>query len=132
MNEEDNVVESSEINSPNKKLTSKKKGKVKKKKKTATNRKASSKRPFPKETVLTALKIAQKIKELNGGKPWDPKEIGKAVEIGPGTPKFYYLTAASRDYELTIGSSKTEKIEITELGKEILYAQINKPKKKKK
>ena len=43
----------------------------------------------------------------------------RAVEIGSGTPKFYYLTAASRDYELTIGSSKTEKIEITDLGKEI-------------
>jgi len=132
MNEEDSVVETSEIDSSNKKVTSKKKSKVKKKKETATNRKASSKRPFPKETVLTALKIAQKIKELNGGKPWDPKEIGKAVEIGSGTPKFYYLTAASRDYELTIGSSKTEKIEITDLGKEILYAPDQQTERDKK
>lgn len=126
MSDEENLNEVNKPVLPKKKRTSKKKTKRK------TTRKAAVKRPFPKDTVLKALKIAEKIKELNGGKPWDSKEVAKAVDIGFSTNSFYYLTAAARDYGLTIGSSKTEKIEIDKLGKEILYAPDPQTEKNKK
>jgi len=126
MTEEENVNKSTETISTEKKIALKKKVKSKPK------RKAPLKRPFPKETVLKALKIAEKIKELNGGKPWDSKEVAKAVDIGFSTNKFYYLTAAGRDYGLTVGSSKTEKLEIGKFGKEILYAPDPQTEKNKK
>lgn len=80
------------------------------------------KRPYPTVTLKDALIVAQKIKELNGGNPWDTAEVAKAVEMGARSPKFFYLTAASRDFGLTVGSRDTDKIELTELGREIVYA----------
>jgi hypothetical protein len=99
------------------------KSKKKKARKQGTAKKTTfAKRAFPKETLLKALNIAIKIKELNGGQPWDSSEIAKALGIGFSTNNFYYLSAAARDYGITIGTSKTAKIEISELGKQILYA----------
>jgi hypothetical protein len=134
MIEEENVNKPNVSTFSNKKTTPQKtvKRKTKRKASTKTKRKAPIKRPFPKETVLKALQIAEKIKELNGGKPWPSKEIAKAVGIGSTSNKFYYLTAAARDYGLTVGSSKTEKIEIAKLGKEILYAPDSQTEKNKK
>lgn len=126
MTEEKRMNEATETISSEQKIAPKKKIKSKPK------RKAPLKRPFPKETVLKALKIAEKIKKLNGGKPWDSKEVAKAVDMGFSTNKFYYLTAAGRDYGLTVGSSKTQKLEIGKLGKEILYAPDPQTEKNKK
>jgi hypothetical protein len=61
------------------------------------------------------------MKENNGGNPWEPEEIRKAIGIGQGNP-WYYLTAASRDYGLTIGTREAAKIALAELGREIVYA----------
>src|SRR5439155_19942560 len=36
--------------------------------------------------------------------------------------KFFYLTTASRDYGLTTGTRETPKIELTGLGRDIVYA----------
>jgi len=38
------------------------------------------------------------------------------------TNKFYYITAASRDFGLTVGTRNTLKVELTDLGKAIVYA----------
>lgn len=65
--------------------------------------KAKVKYPFPRATLEKALQIPHAIKEHNGGNPWEPEEIRKAV----GTPQgnsWYYHTAASRDYGLTVGT----------------------------
>ena len=107
--------------------------KAKTRKKPTTRRKSTKKgnskrkitkpkRPYPQISLEKALQIAQKIKDLNGGNPWSPEDIAKSLEIGAKTTPFYYFTAASRDFGLTIGSSKTKKIELAKLGKEILYA----------
>jgi hypothetical protein len=79
-------------------------------------------RPFPKETLEDALQVALKIKEYNGGNSWDAADVAKALDVGAKSNKFYYLTAASRDFGLTIGTRGSAKIELTELGKEIVYA----------
>jgi len=79
-------------------------------------------RTYPKVPLAKALLIAQKIKELNGGEPWTPADIASAIEMGSRSPDFYYVTAASRDFGLTIGSRDTAAISLTDLGKEIVYA----------
>jgi hypothetical protein len=126
MSVEENIVDTKVI------VPTKRKSKGKNKSKTKSIRKAPFKRQFPKDTVLNALKIAVKIKELNGGRPWESKEVAKAVGIGFSTNNFYYLTAASRDYGLTNGSSKTTKLDIADLGKQILYAPDSETEKNKK
>jgi hypothetical protein len=77
---------------------------------------------FPRTTLEEALKIAYAIKEHNGGNPWEPEEIRKAIGAGTGGNAFFYLTAASRDYGLTVGTNAAEKIELADLGREIVYA----------
>lgn len=79
-------------------------------------------RPFPVEPLEKALKIPSVIKELNGGNPWASAEVAAAVGLSPNGSPFWYLTASARDYGLTIGTRDTEKIEITSLGKNIVYA----------
>lgn len=94
-------------------------------KKTGTPKKAASSKPrrvYPTATLGAALQIAQKIKELNGGNPWTPGDLAVALGMGPKSPNFYYLTAASRDFGLTIGTRDTETIALAELGREVVYA----------
>lgn len=83
---------------------------------------AKQQRPYPIYTLSRALQVPLKIKELNGGNPWSPDELAKALDIGSKSTNFYYLTAAARDYGLTAGTTKTETISIADLGSEILYA----------
>ena len=78
-------------------------------------------RNYPQITIEKCLIIAQKIKELNGGNPWTPKEISQAINIGVGN-NFYYYTASSRDFGFTIGTRDTAQISLTELGRDIVYA----------
>ena len=87
----------------------------------ATDKKARIRWPFPRATLEEALKIPYAIKEHNGGNPWEPDEIRKAIGAGAGNA-WFYLTAASRDYGLTIGTRDTEKIALADLGREIVYA----------
>lgn len=77
---------------------------------------------FPRATLEQALKIVIAIKENNGGNPWEIEEIRRAIGVGTGGNAYFYLTAASRDYGLTIGTSATEKIALADLGRDIAYA----------
>src|SRR5437016_2683206 len=70
---------------------------------------AKPKRAFPQFTIEESRKIADAIKQFNAGNPWAPKEIAAVLKMGM-TNKFFYLTASSRDYDLTIGTRDTEKI----------------------
>ena len=78
--------------------------------------------PFPHATLEEALKIPYAIKEHNGGNPWVPDELRKAIGASTGANAYFYLTAASRDYGLTIGTSTAEKIALADLGRDIAYA----------
>jgi hypothetical protein len=77
---------------------------------------------FPRTTLEEALKIPLAIKDHNGGNPWEPEEIRKAIGAGTGGNAWFYLTAASRDYGLTIGTNAAEKIALSDLGRELVYA----------
>jgi len=76
---------------------------------------------FPRATLEQALEIPTVLKELNGGNPWEPEEIRKAIGAGSSNP-YFYLTAASRDYGLTIGTRDADKISLADLGRDIVYA----------
>ena len=78
--------------------------------------------PFPRATLEEALKIPYAIKNHNGGNPWEPDEVRKAIGAGTGGNAYFYLTAASRDYGLTTGTKTAEKIALTDLGRELIYA----------
>jgi hypothetical protein len=77
---------------------------------------------FPRATLEKALKIPYTIKEFNGGNPWPPEDIRKALGAPTGGNAFFYLTAASRDYGLTLGTSSAGKIELADLGRDLVYA----------
>ena len=78
-------------------------------------------RNYPQITIEKCLIIAQKIKSLNGGNPWTPKEISQATGIGMGN-NFYYYSASSRDFGFTTGTRDTPQIALTDLGRDIVYA----------
>jgi len=77
---------------------------------------------FPRATLEEALKIPFALKDKNGGNPWEPDEVRKAIGAGTGGNAYFYLTAASRDYGLTTGTSTADKIELTDLGRALVYA----------
>lgn len=77
------------------------------------------------------MKVGSSIKELNGGNPWEPSEIAKAIGVGGKTNDFYYYTSSSRDFGLTTGTSRSDKIGLTEFGKELLYAPNEEEEKRK-
>lgn len=79
-----------------------------------------AKRTFPQFTIEECRKIADAIKQFNAGNPWVPKDIAASIKMGM-TNNFYYLTAGSRDYNLTIGTRDAAKIEISELGRKLVY-----------
>jgi hypothetical protein len=85
-----------------------------------TDQSKKPKREFPHQPIEESRKIADAIKQYNAGNPWAPKDIASALEMGGGN-NFYYLTAASRDYGITIGTREAEKIEISDLGKRLVY-----------
>lgn len=76
---------------------------------------------FPRTTLEKALQIPYALKDKNGGNPWEPEEIRKAVGASQGN-SWYAQTAASRDYGLTTGTRESQSIALTELGREIVYA----------
>jgi hypothetical protein len=94
--------------------------------------KGKQRRPYPNVTLGKALLVAQKIKELNGGNPWATSDVATALNMGSKSPNFFYVTAASRDFGLTVGSRDTETIALADLGREIVYAPDPDTERKKK
>ncbi len=78
-------------------------------------------RPFPRRTLEQALRVPTAIKEKNGGNPWESSEVAKALGIGGSGGNFFYITAASQAYGLTLGTRETAEISITDLGRQVVY-----------
>lgn len=122
----------SEEDSPKKRITSKvKKGPSHIEKNNKITKVAKPSRSYPIVTVEKSLAIAQKIKEVNGGNPWSPKEIREAIEVRD-TNKFFYYTQASRDFGFTVGTRDAKEISLTEFGRSLVYAPDLETERKKK
>lgn len=86
-------------------------------------KRAKGNRPFPVNTLEDAIRVAQVIRQFNGGNPWQPDEVAKALGMSSKGNNFYYLTASSRDYGFTEGYSKAEKISLASTGQSIVFAR---------
>lgn len=80
-------------------------------------------KPFPNYTLEEALKIPQSISKNNAGNPWGVDQIATAVSMSAKSNVFYYHTTASRDYGMTTGTSRGKIIELTSLGRKIVYPE---------
>src|SRR5689334_3744748 len=85
-------------------------------------KKALQRRPYPRVTLEEALRIPVALKEKNGGNPWPPSDVAKAVNLSHKNPDFFYLAAASRDFGFTEGSRDSQQIALTEFGRDVVYA----------
>ncbi len=97
-------------------------GKGKTTSKTAASTPRRVARIFPAITLEEALRIPVAIKTINGGNPWTPDQVGGAVGLKSNRVDFFYLAAGSVAYGLTVGGWKAEKIELSTLGRDLLYA----------
>jgi hypothetical protein len=79
-------------------------------------------RTFPIVPIEEAIKIPAAIKNKNAGQPLETPLVAKACGLSIKNTDFFYLTTASRDYGLTTGTRNTPKIELTDLGRELVYA----------
>jgi hypothetical protein len=79
-------------------------------------------RSFPRVPLEESLKVPQFIRQKNNGHPWDSALVAKACGMAKTNPKFFYLASAARDYGLTIGGRDAAKIELTDLGKAVVFA----------
>jgi len=105
-------------------MATKKKSAKKAAKKAASRKgRGSAPRPIPTNSVKDCVEIVRAIKVKNGGNPWDAKSLADELGVGERGNKFYYLTASSRDYDLTSGTSRSGEIALTELAKKLLFAE---------
>ena len=103
------------------KRKSRRRSKAKSASRPPTKAKAKAERTFPRFSIEESRRIADAIKEYNGGNPWTPAEVASALEMGARSSGFFYLTASSRDYGLTHGTRNTARIELSDLGRRLAY-----------
>lgn len=122
-----NTVEELHVDTPHaadalKKKRQPRKPKAVKKAKKLGRPKGAATKAFPSESLADAISVASSIKEYNAGNPWVPSEVANALKVAAQGVKFWYLCASSRDHGLTIGTRHTETIELTALGRSLVYA----------
>lgn len=88
---------------------------------TKSKRAVKPPKPFPNYSLEEALKIPQSISKNNAGNPWGSDQIATAVNMSQKSSVFYYFTTASRDYGMTTGTSRGKTIELTALGRKLVY-----------
>jgi hypothetical protein len=84
--------------------------------------KPSARRPYPRATLESAIRIPFALKEKNGGHPLPPSDVAAAVGLSHKTTDFFYMAAASRDFGFTEGSRDSDEISLTEFGRSYVYA----------
>ena len=98
--------------------------KPKAKRHVASNKSAAQQidRPYPRVPLEDAIKVAEAIKQKNGGNPWAPDQLATAVGTTGKSEKFFYLAGGARDFGLTTGGRGAREIALTELGRNLVYA----------
>lgn len=86
---------------------------------------ARAKRTFPQRALEECYKLAYALREHNGGNSWSPQHLAESIGQSAASSGFFYLTAASRDYGLTIGTRDASKIELSTLGRELVYPKAS-------
>lgn len=91
--------------------------------------KVSIRSGFPKDNFEKALGVAQAIENANGGNPLPPQDVAIALNRSPGSSIFRILLSSSIKYGLTTGSFNSERISLTDLGRDIVEPKDEQSKK---
>lgn len=75
---------------------------------------------FPKDTLESALRVAEAIADKNGGQPLPPIELAQALGMSPGSSTYRAILSSSIRYGLTSGSYNSDRISLTALGSVIV------------
>jgi hypothetical protein len=86
-------------------------------------KKEKPQRTFPQHNIEECLKIAKTIAKNNAGNPWGSEQIAISLGLGAKASNYYYLTASSRDYGFTTGTSRSKTIELTPLGRKAAFPE---------
>lgn len=101
-----------------------KKAEAKTNEKISTDKKITRpQKTFPSYSIEEALKIPKAIAKNNAGNPWDSSQIAVAISMGEKSSSYYYYTTASRDYGMTTGTSRGKTIELTPLGRKLVFPE---------
>jgi len=92
------------------------------------DKKTRKQRPFPRDTVEEALKLAKTIQDQNNGQPMKRIFIADHLKIKPESSNFRYLISSSYRYGLTQGGYQAEYISLTPLGDAITKTKDEKEK----
>lgn len=90
---------------------------------TVEKKNARPQKAFPSFNLEEALKIPLAIAKNNAGNPWESKQIAIAISMGEKSSVYYYYTTASRDYGMTTGTSRGKSIELTSLGRKLVFPE---------
>src|SRR3569832_685157 len=90
--------------------------------KNAAKQKTTAKRNYPRAPLEVCVRLAEIIKEKNGGNPWPPTEVAKALGLSPKSSNLDLYTASGSQYGIIEGSRFATNINLTPLGREIVYA----------
>jgi len=103
------------------------KGKPKKKQTSTSSgsKLAIADRRYPRAPLSEAVELVLAIRQQNGGNPWSPSEIAKAMDKSHKANSFFYLTSAARDFGLTTGTRSAQEIALTEFGRRLAYAETS-------
>lgn len=82
-----------------------------------------AKRSYPRAPLEVCVRVAEIIKEKNGGNPWPPTEVATALGLSPKSSNLDLYTASGAQYGVTEGTRAAANISITALGREIVYAE---------
>lgn len=89
---------------------------------TGQPRSKAIKRSYPRAPLETCVRVAEIIKEKNGGNPWPPVEVAKALGLSPKSSNLDLYTSAGSQYGIIEGSRKSASVLLTQLGKDVVYA----------
>lgn len=90
---------------------------------THSKRMVHPQKPFPNYTIEDVLKLPQAIAQSNAGNPWGSEQIADALSMSVKSSSFYYYTTASRDYGMTTGTGRGKTIELTSLGRKLVFPE---------
>jgi len=89
----------------------------------------STRRNYPRDSLDSAIRIAQKITDEKAGQPMNRLLVADALGVKPSSSDFRYLLSSARQYGLTEGTEKAENISLTPLGEDATGPDSEKRKK---
>lgn len=75
---------------------------------------------FPRQPLRQALRLSETVWKENAGEPFIRITLAKVLDMSPASKKFRALIFASSRYGLTTGTHHSDKIGLSEVGRDIV------------